>query len=119
MITVLFDGKCGLCRREIAFYRSTAPKARFRWIDAMTDDKVLLSLNIRRKDALLAIHVIDDREQCLTGADAFAAIWAALPGFRWLGWLVSAPLVRPVARWIYSVFGWLRYRLHGYHRCDL
>lgn len=119
MIIVLFDGKCGLCRREIAFYRSIAPNDRFLWIDAMTDHQTLANLNIRRKEALLAIHVVDDSGLTLTGADAFAAIWRALPGFRWLGSFVSMPFVRPQARWIYSIFGKLRFRLHGYDRCDL
>ena len=119
MITVLFDGKCGLCRREIAFYRSKAPEGRFCWIDAITDDRALSNLHVRCKDALLAIHVVDDKGQTLTGADAFAAIWMALPGFLWLGQFVSLPVIRPLARWVYSVFGRLRYRFHGYDKCEL
>ncbi|ESQ82300.1 hypothetical protein AEAC466_18305 [Asticcacaulis sp. AC466] len=119
MITVLFDGKCGLCRREIGFYRTMAPADRFQWIDVMADDDALSRLNISRKDALVAIHVIDDVGDRLTGADAFATIWKALPGFQWLGRIVSAPIVRPLARWVYAVFGALRFRFHGYDRCEL
>ncbi|ESQ73594.1 thiol-disulfide oxidoreductase DCC family protein [Asticcacaulis sp. AC402] len=119
MITVLYDGKCGLCRHEIGFYRKIAPDGRFLWIDVMTDDSALADLKVRRRDALMAIHVFDDRGQCLTGADAFATLWKAIPGFKWLGYLVSAPLIRPLARWLYTGFGILRFRLHGYDRCSI
>ncbi|EGF93164.1 hypothetical protein ABI_16040 [Asticcacaulis biprosthecium C19] len=119
MITVLYDGKCGLCRHEISFYRKIAPDGRFTWVDVMTDDAALADLKVHRKDALMAIHVFDDKGQCLTGADAFAALWKGIPGFRWLGHLVSLPVIRPVARGLYAAFGYLRFRLHGYDRCDL
>ncbi|MEC9079196.1 MAG: DCC1-like thiol-disulfide oxidoreductase family protein, partial [Pseudomonadota bacterium] len=31
MITVFFDGKCGLCSREIRHYQKIAPAERFCW----------------------------------------------------------------------------------------
>ena len=33
MITVLYDGKCGLCRKEINHYRKIAPDNIFDWQD--------------------------------------------------------------------------------------
>lgn len=33
MITVFFDGKCGLCTREINYYRKIAPSGVFDWRD--------------------------------------------------------------------------------------
>jgi len=119
MITVFFDGKCGLCRREIAFYQKIAPEGRFSWVDVMSGDETLNALNIDRRAALLAIHVINDEGRCFTGADAFATIWKGLPGFHWLGRLVSSQPVRPLARWLYAVFGALRFRFHGYSQCQL
>jgi len=118
MITVLYDGKCGLCCREIAFYRKIAPKGRFQWIDVMSDKESLLTFNIRQRDALMALHVFDDDSRCLIGVDAFSVIWKAIPGFRSLGYFVSVPVIRPVARWIYAAFGALRFRLRGYHYCE-
>lgn len=119
MITVLFDGKCGLCRREISYYRKIAPPDRFRWIDVMEEEDSLVALSINRRDALKAIHVIDEGGHCLTGSDAFAKIWKALPGWDWLGQFVSSPGVAPLARMAYAFFGALRYRFHGYQKCDL
>ena len=33
MITVFYDGKCGLCAREIGYYRRIAPDGVFVWQD--------------------------------------------------------------------------------------
>ena len=33
MITVFYDGGCGLCHKEIAYYQRIAPKDRFVWVD--------------------------------------------------------------------------------------
>ena len=33
MITVFYDGQCGLCRREIDYYRRIAPSGLFDWVD--------------------------------------------------------------------------------------
>lgn len=119
MITVFFDGKCGLCRREISFYRRHAPDAPITWIDVMGPEFRPELFSLSRDAALRAIHVRNDDGQWRTGADAFSLIWKALPGFRWLGVLVSSPWILPAARGIYKAFGYLRYRLHGYDRCAL
>ena len=37
MIEVYFDGKCGLCSKEIAYYQSIAPSGIFVWMDIATD----------------------------------------------------------------------------------
>ena len=33
MITVFYDGQCGLCRGEIDYYRRIAPSGLFDWVD--------------------------------------------------------------------------------------
>ena len=30
---VLYDGKCGLCNKEILYYQTIAPKGKFEWVD--------------------------------------------------------------------------------------
>jgi len=36
MIEVFFDGKCGHCSKEIAYYQNIAPSGIFAWMDIAT-----------------------------------------------------------------------------------
>ena len=33
MIKVLYDGKCGLCNKEISYYKKIANDKKFKWLD--------------------------------------------------------------------------------------
>ena len=33
MIKVLYDGKCGLCNKEINYYKKIANNKNFKWLD--------------------------------------------------------------------------------------
>jgi predicted DCC family thiol-disulfide oxidoreductase YuxK len=37
MISVFYDGKCGMCRKEITHYKRIAPENVFNWIDITVD----------------------------------------------------------------------------------
>jgi predicted DCC family thiol-disulfide oxidoreductase YuxK len=37
-ITVLFDGKCGICSKEISFYKRMSPAGQFIWQDVNSID---------------------------------------------------------------------------------
>ena len=54
MIEVFFDGKCGLCSKEIAYYQSIAPSGIFVWMDITTDASPLAAHQISQADALAA-----------------------------------------------------------------
>ena len=51
MIEVFFDGKCGLCSKEIAYYQSIAPSDIFAWMDIATDASPLAVHQISQADA--------------------------------------------------------------------
>lgn len=82
-LTVLYDGACPLCRREIGLYRGLRPNTPVCFADVRnaattlppgsTPDQLLARFHVRRCDGEL-----------LGGAQAFLALWAALPGWRWL-----------------------------------
>lgn len=99
-LTVYFDGDCPVCRREIAAYRKLSGAEHFAWVNAAQasgeQDASLLGEGLSREAALARMHVRDANGQLIGGAAAFAAIWSALPQFRWLGRIAST---RP-ALWI-------------------
>lgn len=92
-LTVLYDGACPLCRREIGIYRGLKPLQSERPVcfADVSDTAVSLPLGTTRGQLLARFHVRDRDGQLLSGAQAFLALWAALPGWRWLAWAGRLP----------------------------
>ncbi len=84
-LTVLYDGACPLCRREIGVYRGLQPlrSAPVCFAD-VSDAAVPLPPGTTREQLLARFHVQRQDGQLLSGARAFLALWSALPGWRWL-----------------------------------
>lgn len=119
MITVFYDGKCGLCRREIEHYKRVAPKGVFAWVDITVTPEPFTALGYSVADGLKALHVADDAGTMHIGVDGFIVIWRALPRWRLLAMLVSLPIIRPLARRFYAVFAAWRFKKLGYDSCDI
>jgi len=82
-LTVLYDGACPLCRREIGLYRGLKPNAPVCFAD-VSDAALPLPPGTTREQLLARFHVRGRDGRLLDGAQAFLALWAALPGWRWL-----------------------------------
>jgi len=85
-LTVLYDGACPLCRREIGIYRGLQPLSSdspLCFAD-VSDAAWPLPPGTTREQLLARFHVRGRDGELLSGAQAFLALWAALPGWRWL-----------------------------------
>ncbi|MGB1612374.1 MAG: thiol-disulfide oxidoreductase DCC family protein [Arenicellales bacterium] len=109
MITIFFDGKCSLCRREISHYKKIAPAGAFDWVDVTVNSDALAALGISQADALRALHARGDDGVLSSGVDAFIVLWRALPRWRWLASLVGLPGIRFVADNLYEKFADYRF----------
>jgi predicted DCC family thiol-disulfide oxidoreductase YuxK len=78
-ITVFFDGACPLCRREIAFYRRRSGVDDITWIDVSRSAENDILPGLTRGEALARFHVINAEGKLVSGGEAFACLWAALP----------------------------------------
>ena len=105
-LTVLFDGACPLCRREVGVYRALKPAQPVAWMDVSEaatpfapEDRAryLARFHVRRADGSL-----------LSGAAAFIALWRVMPGWRWLARFGALPGITPVLELMYC--GFLRIR---------
>ena len=103
MIEVFFDGKCGLCSKEIAYYQRIAPSGIFVWLDIATDASPLAAHQISQADALRYLHVRDAAGNWHIGAAAFLVIWQQLRYWRFLAVLVGLPIIRQIAAMVYDV----------------
>ena len=98
-ITVIYNETCPICSREIGTYRRIAEDANlpvaFAGLEAGAAEGLSPEAAARR------LHVVRDGE-VLRGTDAFIALWAALPRFRWLARIMALPGVRQVAGLVYE-----------------
>ena len=112
--TVLYDGACPLCVREIAFYRRLRGPARLQWRDISTAPDGVAVCGVNAASAKARFHVVMPDGTPRVGAAGFIEIWKHLRAFRWLGWLTdNAP-----SRWVldrgYDLFLRVRPRLQRF-----
>jgi predicted DCC family thiol-disulfide oxidoreductase YuxK len=109
-LTVLYDGACPLCRREIGIYRGLRPlqsDGPVCFAD-VSDAALPLPPGTTREQLLARFHVRGRDGQLLSGAPAFLALWAQLPGWRWLALAGRLPGAARAMERIYRLF--LRWR---------
>ena len=105
-LTVLFDGSCPLCRREVGVYQSLKPLSPVAWQDVSQAAQGLTpELQARY---MARFHVQKESGELLSGAAAFVALWQVMPGWRWLGRLGALPGMTAVLEVFYK--GFLRIR---------
>ena len=87
---VYYDGSCPLCAWEIGHHRRSAgaDQVTFSDISGQSTDP---SADLSCRAAMARFHVRTPSGRLLSGAEAFAALWLALPGWRWLGRMATAP----------------------------
>ncbi len=106
-LTVLYDGACPLCRREIGVYRGLQPNQPVCFAD-VNDPALPLPVGTTRGQLMARFHVRSRDGQLLSGARAFLALWAALPGWRWLALIGRLPGAVWMMELLYRFF--LRWR---------
>lgn len=109
MIKVFYDGKCGLCRREIGHYKRIAPVGVFEWVDITVDASSLERLGITYSHALKLLHAQDNQGKLHIGVDAFILIWRQIPRWRVLASIVGSSFIRPAAEIAYKAFAAWRF----------
>lgn len=117
VLTVLYDGACPLCRREMAHLQGLAAKQQgsgLCFVDVSANDSERTPDEQTR--LLARFHVQGADGRLLDGAAAFVAMWARLPGWRWLARLARLPGVLPALECAYRGFLRVRPRLQALAR---
>ena len=104
MIKVFFDGKCGMCSREIRHYMKISPRETFIWRDIANEPQHLKEINVSQSNALKRLHVIDQDGKIQIGVDAFIAIWRKIPRWRLLAFLCAMPGIKLTLGVLYNRF---------------
>jgi predicted DCC family thiol-disulfide oxidoreductase YuxK len=114
LITVFYDGKCSLCKKEIAYYKKIAPVGNFIWSDITLDASPLTQRGISLKDGLMFFHVEDERGVMHSSLDAFIVVWQKLPGWLYLAKIASLPVLNSIMGRGYKIFAKYRFKKNGY-----
>jgi predicted DCC family thiol-disulfide oxidoreductase YuxK len=107
-VIVWFDGGCPLCRREIALMRRLDRAGAIQFLDVASPDDASCPLD--RAELLARFHAMEDG-RLVSGAEAFAAMWRAIPPLRPLGLLARNPLALRLLEAAYRAFLRVRPRL--------
>ena len=108
-IIVYYDGKCGLCSKEINHYKKISPENIFQREDITQDASELNALGISLAEGLKLLHAKGIDGSIHVGVDAFILIWKQLNRWKVLGFLVSLPLIRQIAQFAYKSFAAWRF----------
>ncbi len=103
-VTVWYDGACPLCQREIALMRRLDRRGRIDFVDVASESA---PCPLDRDQLLARFHASEDG-RVLDGAEAFGAMWRAIPALRPLGLLARFPPVLWLLERMYR--GFLRLR---------
>lgn len=116
-IIVFYDGKCGLCSREINYYKTVAAEGIFEWVDITLDTESFERLGFTKEEGLLALHAKDVDGQMHIGVDAFILIWCQLKQWSLFAKLIKLPFIKRIADLTYKQFANWRFKKLGYGAC--
>ena len=119
MVTVLYDGACPLCAREIAMYRRQHGTDAIRWLDVSQIPESDIPLGLARQAVLARFHVIRRDGSVAVGAAGFVELWKAIPKLRLVGRLAGLPPVFSIVELGYSLFLRVRPTIQRYARTRL
>jgi predicted DCC family thiol-disulfide oxidoreductase YuxK len=111
-VTIWFDSSCPLCQREIALMKRLDRRGAIEFVDACDPSQ---ACPIDRTEILSRFHA-DEQGRLLSGAQAFAAMWRAIPLLRPLGLLAGWAPVTPIFEAAYRGFLRVRPRLQRLFR---
>jgi len=120
-IRVFYDGACSVCAREIGHYLRQEHAGKLIAVDISTPDFDPEPYRISREAFIYELHAIDLNGRVYRGVDAFRAIWLAFPSsklYRALAFIISRPVINPVARLLYKGFARMRPYLPKRSNCD-
>ncbi|MDI3324121.1 DUF393 domain-containing protein [Pontibacterium granulatum] len=116
---VFYDGRCPLCRKEIAHYMRLDRQHKINWLDIWTEQESLAQKGVLFKDAMKLLHTVDRNGAVKTGAYSFVLIWHELPYYRHLARLVEMFHLTDALDIAYRRFARWRYRSRCKEGCGL
>ena len=98
--TVLFNGDCEICSKEICIYESYGASKGLPIDFKDINNTDLDSFGLTRDETARQLHVVKNSE-LFVGVKAFVTLWNEMPKYRFLAKIFSLPGVTKVAQFFY------------------
>ncbi len=98
--TVLFNGDCEICSKEICIYQSYGASEGLPIDFKDINNTDLNSLGLTRDETARQLHVLKNSE-LFVGVKAFVILWNEMPKYRFLAKIFSLPGVSRFAQFFY------------------
>ena len=118
-LTVFYNGRCSICAPEVAVYQRMAEAHNIKSLVFENIFTTNLPEGYDQETLLKRIHA-KRGDQMLVGAEAFIAMWAELPKFKYLAYAINWPIMRGMTGLIYThlIAPWL-YRRYVRAQCEV
>jgi len=113
ILTLLYDGGCPLCLREVRFLRRRDRQGAIRFVDIDDQDYDPSAWGgISYRMAMARIHALRSDGTLLTDVAVFREAYR-LVGLGWLYGPTAWPLFAPLVNWVYGLWAAQRLRFTG------
>ena len=111
-LTIFYDGACGVCSTEMAYYQSIADQPTL-FVNIASDQFCAESYGKTEEEFQRELHVCDAAGNFTTGVEAFRTLWDALPApfYPMLSAFVGLPGVHIATCAGYAIFAKFRHLL--------
>lgn len=116
-LEVLYNSACPVCdagvKQQKRLMQTSTARGDTAWTDVTCHAEALDRAGLSLEQVRRHLYVRDAGGTLHRGADAFAVLWRATPGLRWLRTLITLPGLRTVARISYD---WFADRLYNWNK---
>jgi predicted DCC family thiol-disulfide oxidoreductase YuxK len=103
-LTLLFDGKCVLCHKEIEHYLKLDEQKLIKPVDISISSFKASDYGLEDSAVNLHMHAIDEDNNVHIGVDSFIEIWKRIPKYRFLIPIFENRILRPAINGGYNIF---------------
>lgn len=113
-LTLLYDGECPLCLREVAMLRARSDKrgGTIAFVDISVDDFEEAGFGVSYEKAMGRIHGLDDRGRLIEGVEVFRLAYQAV-GLGWVYGFTKIPGFLQLADFVYDLWAVRRLQWTG------
>jgi len=103
-LTLLFDGSCVLCNKEVQHYLKLDTENLIVPVDISKSEFDASVYGLKFSDVDLHMHAIDNQGRIYIGVNSFIAIWRRIPKYQFLIPIFENRYLRPMIDIGYDVF---------------
>ena len=111
---LIYDGECPMCLRARDWIQARAEPGSIELMPCQSESRPKRAPQVDHEQCMRAMQLVEPDGRVHSGAYALPGVLRELPGYRWLGALLSIPGVVPMLSPIYALVARNRLALSGF-----